>query len=113
MTVKLTLLYHVPENTDEFDRYYLETHVPLAAKLPELQRLEVSRVAGDDQPFHIVSELWFADLNTLQDSMASSQGELVRADVPNFAPLGAVRLISEIVYVVVVPGSLGLNRRCL
>ena len=96
MTVKLTLLYNVPDDTEEFDRYYLETHIPLAEKLAGVQRLEVSRVIGENETCHIVTELWFEDLDTMA-SMSSAHGDLVRDDVANFAPKGAVRLVSEVV----------------
>ena len=35
VTYQLTVLYHHPQDVDAFDRYYEETHAPLAASCPD------------------------------------------------------------------------------
>ena len=40
---QLVVLYKTPKNTDAFDKYYFETHVPLAKKLPGLKKYDVSK----------------------------------------------------------------------
>jgi uncharacterized protein (TIGR02118 family) len=58
--VKLTVLYGNPEDPAAFDDYYQETHVPLAERIPNVQRFEVGRVASLDEgepPYHLIAEL--------------------------------------------------------
>jgi uncharacterized protein (TIGR02118 family) len=47
--VKLTVLYGNPEDPAAFDDFYLETHVPLAERIPNVQRFEAGRVASLDE----------------------------------------------------------------
>src|SRR4051794_34497654 len=97
--IKLTLLYHPPDDPAGFDRYYRETHLPLARRLPGVERLEVARVTaardGGPAPYHVITELWFRDLDAMSASFASPEGEAVRDDVPNFAPRGSIGIVSE------------------
>jgi uncharacterized protein (TIGR02118 family) len=39
---KLTVLYGHPTNAKGFERYYAETHLPLAAKMKGVARLELT-----------------------------------------------------------------------
>ena len=41
--VKLTVLYGHPEDPEAFEEYYANTHLPLAAKIPDVQRFEVAQ----------------------------------------------------------------------
>jgi uncharacterized protein (TIGR02118 family) len=41
--VRFLVLYNMPEDPAEFDRYYREVHIPLAQKLPGLRRYTISR----------------------------------------------------------------------
>jgi aconitate hydratase len=45
IVVKLTVLYGNPEDPAAFDDYYQETHVPLAERIPNVQRFEAGKVA--------------------------------------------------------------------
>jgi uncharacterized protein (TIGR02118 family) len=37
--VKLTVLYGHPDDPDAFEEYYENTHMPLARKIPNVQRI--------------------------------------------------------------------------
>ena len=43
---KLVVIYKTPKDKAAFDKYYFETHVPLAKKIPGLRRYEVSDGGG-------------------------------------------------------------------
>lgn len=98
--VKLTVLYGNPEDPAAFDEYYEKTHVPLAERIPNVQRFEAGRVApldGTDRPpYHLIAELWFENLDVLQQSMSSPEGQAAADDIPNFATGGVTMFVSEV-----------------
>jgi uncharacterized protein (TIGR02118 family) len=97
--VKLTVLYGNPEDPATFDEYYQETHVPLAERIPNVQRFEAGRVASLDEgepPYHLIAELWFESADVLQESMSSSEGQAAADDIPNFATGGVTMFVSEV-----------------
>ena len=82
-----------------FDDYYQETHVPLAERIPNVQRFEVGRVASLDEgepPYHLIAELWFESADVLQESMSSPDGQAAADDIPNFATGGVTMFVSEV-----------------
>jgi hypothetical protein len=44
--VKLTVLYGHPKDPAHFERYYLETHTPIALRVKGLRRFEIAKVTG-------------------------------------------------------------------
>ena len=42
---RVVVMYKTPRNASAFDKYYFETHVPIAKKIPGLRKYEVSRGA--------------------------------------------------------------------
>ena len=86
---KIVVLYPQQPDPDAFKAYYLETHIPLARKLPGLQALRYSfdvGTAGPEAPaYWCVFEADFADGAALGAAMGSPEGQAVAADVPNFA----------------------------
>ena len=42
--IKLTVLYAKPKDPDAFNKYYLNKHMPLVAKIPGLRRTEVATI---------------------------------------------------------------------
>ena len=97
--IKLTVLYGNPEDPAAFDEYYQNTHVPLAERIPNVQRFEVGRVApmdGGEPPFHLIAELWFESADVLQESMSSPEGQAAADDIPNFATGGVTMFVSEV-----------------
>lgn len=97
--VKLTVLYGHPEDPDAFEEYYANTHLPLAAKIPNVQRFEAGRVAAADDgepPYHRIAELWFETAQQMRESLASPEGSAAAGDIPNFATGGATMFVSEV-----------------
>jgi uncharacterized protein (TIGR02118 family) len=98
--VKITVLYGAPTDASAFEAYYADTHLPLAAKMPKVQRFEASQVVGtpdgSDPPYYRIAEVLYASEEDLRASMDSDEGRATVADIPNFATGGATVLISEV-----------------
>jgi len=99
MTVKLVVLYTHPADPDAFDNYYFATHMPLALKIPGLERSETGRIVaaidGGEQTYYRVAELYFADQAALDAAFASPEGQATAADYQQIAPPGS-RMFIEV-----------------
>lgn len=67
-------------SVEEFRRWWLDEHAPLARQLPGLRRLVFNVVDGDDAPYDGVSELWFDSLDDFHAAYATELGRAVAAD---------------------------------
>ncbi len=97
--LKLTVLFGRPEDPEAFEAYYTNYHLPLAAKLPNVERFESGRVNaldGGEPPYHRVAEMWFGNAERMGESMSSPEGEAASRDLPNFATGGVTFLFSEV-----------------
>ena len=96
---RLVVLYRTPKDAAAFDKYYFETHVPIAKKIPGLRKYEVSEgpvgTPGGPSAFHLVATLHFDDLAAIQAAFASPEGQGAGADMQNFASGGADLLMFE------------------
>ncbi len=93
----LLVLYKTPTDPAAFDKYYPETHVPIAKKIPGLRHYEISRgpVASPAGPsaVHLVARLIFDSTAAIQAAFASPEGQAAAADIGNFAT-GGVELFT-------------------
>lgn len=100
MTVKLVVLYTHPDDAGAFDEHYLGTHMPLAAKIPGLQRAETGRIVGapdgGDQTYYRVAELYFADEASLQAGLGSDEGQAAAGDYQKIAPPGSRMFVEHV-----------------
>ena len=89
---RLVVMYGTPKDAGAFDKYYFETHVPIAKRIPGLRKYEVSRgaVATPAGPakFHLIATLHFDDMKAVQNAFASPQGQAAAADVAKIASGG-------------------------
>jgi uncharacterized protein (TIGR02118 family) len=96
---RLVVLYGTPKDPGAFDKYYFETHVPIAKQIPGLRKYEVSRgpIATPAGParFHLIATLHFDDMNAIQSAFASPQGQAAAADVATFATGGVDMLFFD------------------
>jgi uncharacterized protein (TIGR02118 family) len=87
---RLMVLYSTPKDVAAFDKYYFETHVPIAKRMPGLRKYEVSEGAvgspAGDSGVHLIATLHFDDLAAIQAAFASAEGQAAAADVQVFAP---------------------------
>ena len=89
---KLVAIYQQPTDSAAFDRYYFDTHVPLAKTIPGLLSYEVT--SGDvmgmagKHGIYLVAILEFESMAAIGAAMASPQGQATAADFGNFASAG-------------------------
>ena len=85
---KLIVVYRIPRDPAEFDRYYAQVHTPLAKKIPGLRRFEVTRVTGAPSgasDLYLIAELYFDNAAAREAALASNEGKAAEADLPKFA----------------------------
>jgi uncharacterized protein (TIGR02118 family) len=98
--IKLTVLYGPPVDPAAFEDYYTNTHLALAARIPNARRIEVSKVvatpADGEAPYHRIAELWFDSADQLQAALGSEEGRAVVEDLGAFATGGATVVVSAL-----------------
>ena len=99
MAAQLVVTYGAPSDAAAFDRYYFDTHVPLAMKIPGLRRYEVNDgpIATPDgpAPAYLVAMLHFDSMADIGAAFASPEGQATGADLGNFATGGASMVMFE------------------
>lgn len=72
------------QSAEDFRRWWLEEHAPLARQLPGLRRLVFNHVHGDlndaELPYDGVSELWFDSREAFDAAYATELGKKVASD---------------------------------
>jgi uncharacterized protein (TIGR02118 family) len=95
----LVVLYKAPKDPTAFDKYYSETHIPLAKKLPGLRKYRVTQGAiatpGGPSGLHLIATLTFDSVAAIGAAFASPEGKATAADVPKFATGGVEMHFSE------------------
>ncbi len=96
---KLIALYSKPADPAAFDKYYFSTHVPLAKKIPGLQRYEVSagsvNTPQGGSPYHLAAILSFDSMEAIQQALGSAEGQATAADLGNFVQAGVELLVFD------------------
>ena len=98
--IKVTILYGHPTDAREFERYYAETHLPIAARMKGVERLELTRFSPDPDgsrpAYYRMAELYFPGEARMQSTLGSPEGQAAVADLANFAT-GGVTVLTGIV----------------
>ena len=93
---KLTVLYGHPSDAEAFEKYYKEKHLPLAATMEGLAKLELTKFLGTPDgkkaDYYRMAELYFDSLEQMQETMSSPEGQATVNDLSNFAT-GGVNVI--------------------
>jgi uncharacterized protein (TIGR02118 family) len=88
----LLVLYKTPADPAAFDKYYAETHIPLAKKVPGLRSYRISKGAvaapAGASGVHLVATLTFDSMAALQAGLSSPEGAATAGDLQNFASGG-------------------------
>jgi uncharacterized protein (TIGR02118 family) len=96
---RLVVMYKTPKDKTAFDKHYVETHVPIAKKIPGVRKYEISQgpivTPGGPADFHLIAILHFDDLAAIQKAFASAEGQAAAADVQSFATGGADMLLFD------------------
>src|SRR3954451_21901355 len=86
--IKLVALFKRPEDVEEFDRHYDETHAPLMRKVPGLERMEVTRnlkAFRGEPEYYLIAEMYFHNQAAFDAAMASDENRAAGKDLMSFA----------------------------
>ena len=85
---KLIAIYKAPQDPEAFVAHYKGTHMPLVAKVPGLQKVEVTKVLntlmGEPGNF-LLAEMYFADEASYKAAMKSPENAAAGKDLGLFA----------------------------
>jgi uncharacterized protein (TIGR02118 family) len=99
MAAQLVVTYGTPGDAAAFDRYYFDSHVPLAMTIPGLRKYDVSAgpVATPEgpAPVHLVAMLHFDSMADIAAAFTSAEGQKTAADLANFATGGVQMTMFE------------------
>jgi uncharacterized protein (TIGR02118 family) len=102
--IRLLVLYGPPKDAAAFDKYYHETHVPIAKRMKGLKKWTIGKVQGTPDgkapPFYYVADLYMESRADFEQLLASPEGQAAVADVPNYATGGVTFLYTEVQEVV-------------
>ncbi len=97
--MKVTVLYSHPTSPEDFEKYYADTHLPLAAKLQGVDHLELTKFVdgpeGDKPAFYRMAELYFTTQEQMNVSLGSPEGLAIVADLPKFATGGVTMMVGN------------------
>ena len=86
---RMVVVWKTPKDVAVFDRHYVETHIPLAKKLPGLRKYEVSHgpivTPHGASDVHLVATLHFDSLAAIKQAFASPNGQLCAEDRRNLS----------------------------
>jgi uncharacterized protein (TIGR02118 family) len=98
--VKLTVLYKHPKDPAAFEKYYAQTHMPLAQQVQGVRRIELSKVIGSPDggaaAYYRTADLYFDNATHLQQVMATPAMQNTVADLENFATGGVTVLVADV-----------------
>ncbi len=83
---------------DEFAKYWLDVHAPLAKKMPGVRKyiVNVVRPPPNRKPdYHGVVELWFDDRESMKRAFASPEGQATQKDTEIFTSKAIALYIDE------------------
>ncbi len=96
---KLTVLYGHPKDPEAFDKYYHETHIPIAKKMKGLKGWTIGKLQtggeGEKPPYYMIVGLYADTRADIEAILASPEGQASVADVPNFATGGSTFLYDD------------------
>jgi len=99
--IKFMVLYGHPPKPEEFEKYYLGTHMPLVAEIKGARKMEAAKCLpqadGSPPAFYRVFEMWFDSPEHMSAVFATPEGVKVRADLKNFTEGTTVtRVVSKL-----------------
>lgn len=97
--VKLIAMYKTPSDIAEFEKHYYEIHMPLIEKMPGLLKTEVSKISGmpgQESKYYMMAEMYFENMDKLNESMASPEGKAAGKDLMSFAKDYVIMMFGEV-----------------
>lgn len=83
---------------EEFAKYSLTKHAPLASKMPGLKRYVINvttRPPNKEPEYHSCAELWFDDKESMKTAFSSPEGRATQADTQMFASKTITLFVEE------------------
>jgi uncharacterized protein (TIGR02118 family) len=97
--IRLTVLYQHPEDSDKFDRYYRDVHLPLARRMQGLKGWTIGKCQaaepGQRAPYYMIVGLYADNRAAMEQILASPEGQATIADLANFAQAGVSFMYDE------------------
>lgn len=83
---KVLVMLHKPtdQSWDEFQRYWRETHGPIAKRIPGLRKYVQNHATDRGNVSYAVAELYFDSPEALQEALATPEGQAALGDLGNF-----------------------------
>jgi len=98
--VKVAVLYAHPKSTEDFEEYYAQTHLPLAAKMKGVTRIELTKFGpgpdGAKPPFYRMAELYFPTETQMKQTLSSPESKAAVDDLAKFATGGVTMAIGSV-----------------
>jgi uncharacterized protein (TIGR02118 family) len=97
--VKLIALYKTPADIEQFEKHYFEVHMPFVEKIPGLLKTELSKLSGlpgQESRFFMMAEMYFDNMDSLNEGMASPEGKAAGRDLMGFAKEYVVMMYGEV-----------------
>ena len=92
--IKYVALYRMPEDAEQFDKHYFETHVPIVDETPGLVRSEIAKVTRmmlGEPAYYLMAELYFSDVESMK---AAFKTDPWRASGENLQSWGGMDLVT-------------------
>ncbi|MCA1063280.1 EthD family reductase [Rossellomorea sp. AcN35-11] len=83
---KVIVMYEKPKDQEGFEEYYVNSHMPIAGKVPHVKDAKVQKVLSNqntDLELYLVTEIEFEDKAAMKEAFATEEWKAVGADVPN------------------------------
>ncbi len=98
--IKLTVLYGHPTDAAVFEDYYINTHLPIAATMKGIDKVEYTKFLSapdGSAPVHYrMAEFWVESPEALKTTMHSPEGTATSSDLANFATGGVTFLVGVV-----------------
>ena len=95
---RLYAVWTHPEDVEAFEEHYETVHAPLAAAIPGLKQLVLTRtdetLGEGESPFHRIAELWFEDRAALDAAADSPELAAAAEDAEEMQERFGVTLLS-------------------
>jgi uncharacterized protein (TIGR02118 family) len=91
---KFVTIYRRVDDPEALERFFSETHLPLAEQLPGLLRSEVGRITGKpggESRFYLMYELYFETIQAFRNALTSEPGAKLMQEI---TPWAKARLIT-------------------
>lgn len=98
--VKFVALYKQPADVAAFDKHFFEVHKPLCEKVPNLLKMEVTRISGTPRgpaELYMIVSMYFETQEIMMSSLMTDEGKATAKDARGFAADIFTGLFGEVV----------------